>query len=220
MTIDFAVITTYRLQSTIAKSIESLRRAGHGGFINIFAEPNTEFVDMPGTNFIYNQKQLGCFGNYHRALTSLCENSDATHICVLSDDFQYSQDLFKSLAKITHNENFCYAALFTPAGMSLQPCRIRKHGWSTMNMGWKNSWGGLYLFKKSVAKDIIAHDFYTNHLANYEANQQIDHCIPEVCFQLGLDQWFSNPSLADHIGNTSTIGHVHTKWSQGLHFRP
>jgi len=49
-----------------------------------------------------------------------------------------------------------------------------------------------------------------NHLENYEANQQIDLAIPESVFQMGLKQMFHVPSLMNHIGHSSTIGHKHT----------
>jgi hypothetical protein len=220
MGIDFAIITAERETPTIYKSVESLRRVGYSGFIPIIAEPNANYEAIDGTNYLFNKTTLGCFKNFDRALKYLIKNSDAKYICVLSDDFLYTKDLFKNLSKILHNDNLGYAALFTPEHMRNQPCNVRKFGWNKVNLGWGTSWGGLYVFKKDTAKEIIKWEFYQNHLENYSLNQQIDHCVPEVCFQMGLDQWYHNPSLADHIGYNSTIGHEHTKLSRGLRFTP
>ena len=109
-----------------------------------------------------------------------------------------------------------YAALFTPYGMN-RYCG-QKRGWTEFNKGWKNAWGGGYIFKTEVAKQVLEHDFYKDHLKNYKLNQQIDHCIPEVIFQMGLNQYYHNPSFLQHIGDISTIGHKHDRNNKGLNY--
>lgn len=210
--VEIGIITTPR--DTINKSIESLRQS-YTQVINIYAEPGEYNIKDKGVNLKINKKQLGCFGNYHNALSDLIK-TDKEHVLVLSDDFIYTKGIFK---KVPFHGNYGYYALFTPKGMTHPPCRLNKRGWNKINMGWKTSFGGLYLMKTEVAKQILSHPFYLNHLNNYERNQQIDHCIPEVCYQLKLDQWYSNPSLSNHIGFTSTIGHIHSKETSGLNFR-
>lgn len=210
--VEVGIITTPR--NTINKSITSLR-ASFGGVINVYAEPGKYNIEDKGVNLKINKKQLGCFKNYNNALTDLCK-TDKSHVLVLADDFIYTQSMFK---KVPFHGNYGYYALFTPTGMRHPPCSIRKRGWNKINKGWATSFGGLYLMKTEVAREIIKHPFYLNHLNNYEQNQQIDHCIPEVCYRLKLDQWYSNPSLADHIGFDSTIGHIHSKETSGLNFR-
>lgn len=206
-------ITTTPGRDTINKSIASLRQF-YSGIIHIYGEPGGYKINDPGVDLKINKKKLGCFKNFHNALSDLV-TYDNDHVLVLADDFIYTKALFK---KIPFHGNYGYYALFTPKGMTHPPCNLRKRGWNKINMGWATSFGGLYLMKTQVAKQIIEHPFYQNHLNNYKKNQQIDHCIPEVCYQLGLDQWYSNPSLANHIGYQSTIGHTHSKETNGLNF--
>ncbi len=217
--IEVAIITTPRPTPTINMSLQSLRAAGFNDHIHVFAEPGQ--YEIKGNRHLHiSSEKLGCFKNYHRALTHLVNSSIYPFIAVLSDDFVYHSRMYEKITRrLERFPNAGYHALFTPRGMKLDPCNIRKIGWTPINMGWKTSWGGLYVFKKEIAKQIIAHPFYVDHLENYKANQQIDHCIPEVCHQLGYDQFYHNPSFADHIGNASTIGHEHNRLSRGLNFK-
>lgn len=70
-----------------------------------------------------------------------------------------------------------------------------------------------------VAEKVVENKFYQDHLhgrlsgkglPNYAKGKRIDHVIPEVIHQLGLRQLYHAPSLAVHIGITSTLGHRHT----------
>lgn len=212
--IEIGIITTPRINETLNKSIESLRQSFYD-VINVYAEPGEYDIKDQGVNLKINKEKLGCFKNYHNALSDLVTRGKP-HVLVLSDDFVYARNLFK---KIPFNPRCGYYALFTPTGMIHPPCSLTERGWNKVNTGWKTSFGGLYLMKTEMAKRIMEHEFYQNHLNNYEKNQQIDHCIPEVCYQLGLDQWYPNPSLANHIGFSSTIGHIHSKETSGLNFR-
>lgn len=212
--IKLSMITCPRRQPTINFSIGSIRATGYTDTITVFAEPGEYDIKDKGIHLIISKTQLGCFKNFHRAFEF---NSRKQHFfCVLSDDFVYHKAVFKVVQQLMKYDS--YHALYTPDGMRHPPCSIRKKGWQTVNMGWETSFGGLYVVHSEMARKIIAHKDYQNHLNHYKANQQIDHIIPKVCLDLGLDQWFNNPSLAGHIGLTSTIGHIAEK-SKGLNFR-
>lgn len=205
------IITAPRKDPTINRSIKSLRETGYNGVINIYAEPHELNIDDKGVIIKKNKETLGCFKNFDNALKDLIKEG-SEYICVLSDDMVYHRMLLK---KIRFEKN-SYCALYTPTGMMRH--RLKK-GWSTLNLGWANAWGGLYVMHRDTAIKIVEHEFYIDHLENYKANQQIDHCIPEVCYQLGINQYYHNPSLTDHVGFHSTIGHKHTKNDKGLFFR-
>lgn len=207
----FGIITAKRKSPTINRSIKSLRETGYGEVINIYAEPHELNIEDKGVNIKVNKEVLGCFRNFDNALKDLIKGG-SEFICVLSDDVVYTRMLIK---KIRLEDN-SYSALYTPRGMARH--RL-KRGWNTFNKGWANAWGGLYMMHRDTAIKIVNHEFYINHLENYEANQQIDHCIPEVCFQLGINQYYHVPSLTDHIGIHSTIGHTHTQNEKGYMFQ-
>lgn len=213
--VEVAIITAPRQQPTIGQSIKALRYGGHDGVIHVFAEPGSVDPGQDGVEWHQNEETLGCFGNYHHALSWLVENKTGPYVAVLSDDFTYKRNCFKQMP--LPQRTMGYLALYTPTGMRSMIGR-RRGELTVVNRGWGNAWGGLYVFEIDVARKILAHKFYQEHLENYEANQQIDHCIPEVCHRLNLNQYYPNPSLAQHIGNTSTIGHTHTQNERGLNF--
>lgn len=215
---DIGIIAAPRSKNMLEITVPSIRYAGFTDDIHVFAEPET-FIGNIDVEVHENIERLGCFKNYHNALSWLVENSNNPYIIVFSDDFIYSRGTCNALLNRLYDCDYDwgYHALYTPSGMRY--LTKVKRGWNEVQGGWKKSYGGLYVYQTHIAKKIIEHDFYQNHLHNYEANQQIDHAIPETVFQLGLAQYFHNPSFADHIGFESTIGHKHTDREKGLNFK-
>jgi len=210
--LDIAIITTPRGKNTIDNSIGYLRRAGFNELIHVFAEPGSR-IDSPGVKIHHNPIQLGCFKNYHKALKTMIDITNKPYISVLSDDFIYNKHTYSILENSLTKDG--YYAIYSPIGMkSLLPNK----GWNKVNMGWGNAYGGLYVFPVEIARRIINNDYYRNHLNKYEKNQQIDHCIPEVCMIEGINQYYHIPSLSDHTGYKSTIGHKHTGRERGIKF--
>ena len=207
------IITSPRKDPTLNSMLTSLRKVGYKEKVFIYSEPQELTVKDQNVEIKMNDKQLGCFGNFNNALNDLIKVSPHEFICVFSDDFIFSSRMF---SWIRHSWDGYYA-LYTPKGIRNQ--FQMKRGWNKINEGWANIWGGNYMMCKAVAEMIIKHPFYQDHLKNYETNQQIDHCIPEVCHQLKLNQYFHNPSLTNHIGIESTIGHKHSTHEEGLNFR-
>lgn len=149
---------------------------------------------------------VGCFKHYHRVLTDLC-NSDADYVGVFSDDLVYKKGWLDEAVKEL-KDGVGFVACYVPKGV-----RNRfnwSNGWHELKGGWDTAYGGGYLFRKDVAIELLKHPFIINHLNNYEANQQIDHAFPEAVHQMGLKQMFHVPSFINHIGISSTIGHLHT----------
>ncbi len=215
--ISISIITAPRNRQTLKTSVNSLRRSGFEGNITIFAEPETKYIPLDGTYWLFNGKNYGCFKNYTQALHWLVDNSELPYVGVFSDDFTYSRMAYRDACRYISNANeFGSLALYTPTGM--KPI-VHKKGANIINEGWGVTWGGNYIFKKEVAKQLLEHPLYVDHYNNYEKNQQIDHLIPKVLKELKLDQLFINPSLCDHIGFNSTIGHTHTHREKGLNFR-
>jgi len=148
---------------------------------------------------------VGCFKHYYRTLEHLC-NSDADIIGIVSDDVVYCRNWHvKALEQFTDGVGF--VACFTPRGLA--DMNLCKTGVHELNVGWGRSWGGNYLFKKEVAKELLKHPSFIDHRDNYEKNQQIDHIVPQCMLEMGLNQLYIVPSLSNHIGMESTIGHVH-----------
>jgi hypothetical protein len=107
-----------------------------------------------------------------------------------------------------------YVACFVPQGVAR---RYKwKQGFNEVQGGWDKTWGGGYIFRRELALKVLEHPFFINHRDNYAKNQQIDHAVPETIHRMGLKQKFYLPSLINHIGFTSTIGHVHRREDKGV----
>jgi hypothetical protein len=209
--IRIAVMHVPRQSETVGESIISIKNNSKG-VITLMPDGvhDTEYISVQlGIKSHSLGKQVGCFKHYARCLEYLVSISKGNDIiAVLPDDLIYSP--FDNLIEKALTPNVGYCAIYTPRELGRRN-KWKFGGWESVNGGWDSSYGGGYFFRAKVAKQIIEHPFFIDHLNNYEKNQQIDHCIPEVCHQLGLKQLFHVPSLSKHIGLTSTIGHVHTE---------
>lgn len=163
----------------------------------------------------YLGETKGCFRHWYRVLQDLTEQG-TEYVAALEDDIIYSPKWFEVIEEKLSLSETGTVALFTPTGIA------KRYGWSDgwheVNEGWASTWGGSYIMKTEVAKQILESDYLRNHYDNYKLNQQIDHAIPEAVHRLGLKQWLRVPSLVNHIGYTSTIGHRHRPEDEGYKF--
>lgn len=150
---------------------------------------------------------VGCFKHYYRVLEDLCK-SDAEYVVVLSDDILFA-DNWIDIAVSGLKEDVGFVAMYVPNELRRR-FKWQKDGWYEVKGGWDKTYGGGYAYRRETALKMLEHPFMINHRDNYEKNQQIDHCIPEVSHRMGLKQMFYCPSLLKHIGYESTLGHVHT----------
>ena len=206
MKVNVGVMWYPRKQETIQQSLKTI------GKVNVSIYP--DFDSKPpidGYNVISLGGNVGCFKHYYRTLEHLC-STDADIVGVFSDDVVYARNWHnRAIQHLTDNVGF--VACYVPKGLAHR--YTWRRGVHKLNKGWGNQWGGGYLFSKEVAKELLQHPFILNHRDNYKANQQIDHAIPEAIFQMCLNQLYLVPSLINHIGRTSTIGHSWREIDQG-----
>jgi hypothetical protein len=187
-----------RKVETIQQSLKSI------GNVDLTICP--DFDSKPpvnGHNVVHLGGNVGCFKHYYRCLEHLTQ-SDADIVGVFSDDMLYVRNWHNKA--IQHmGKDVGFVSCFVPKGLAHR--YTWRRGVHELNKGWAASWGGGYLFKREVAIELLQHPFMLNHRDNYKANQQIDHAIPEAIYQMGLKQLYIVPSLMNHIGKSSTIGH-------------
>jgi hypothetical protein len=165
-----------------------------------------EFKHQTSAPVKYLGDHAGCFKHYYRVLEDLCK-SDAEYVAVLSDDILFKED-WVNVAISGLKKDVSFVACYVPNELKR---RFKwGDGWHEVKGGWDKTYGGGYVFRRETALKMLEHPFMINHRDNYKANQQIDHCIPEVAHRMGLKQMFYLPSLIKHIGYTSTLGHSHT----------
>lgn len=217
------VITAPRIKDTAKRMLLGLKTVKHiPKKIHVFAEPN---APVPDDNLLVvhqNETQLGCFKNFYHTHKWLLENTACDYILVLADDVKYKstfiQKAFEHIQQI-NIERMGYLALYTPSGMRqfFNDVHGRTPERVILNYGFGGGgWGGCYLMHRKNATRIFRHHAMLDHYENYKANQQFDEIVKECCHQLRLNQYYINPSLFDHIGVTSTIGHQYRAIDKGL----
>ena len=177
-------ITYYpRKEQTIFKSIASLRETFDGRVI-IYCDG----FDIDCGEETIVKENIGCFKHYARSLEHLV-NQGSDEVLLMADDFIYKPNWIKTVYKKINRPKIGFCAIYTPYGLGKKQKWSRGSlGWREINGGFYSSWGGGYVMKTEVAKQLLQHPFFINHRDNYKENQQIDHCIPEVMYRLKLRQ--------------------------------
>lgn len=208
--LELGMITAPRKHPTIQQSITSLRNAGFIQPIHVFAEPESACTETADVLIRYNPERRGCFLNFHHALTTLLAETSQPYLCILQDDILMGKNAWPYLRYIleTSEKPFGYYSLVSYKH-DIFHMKAFRPGWHACTLGW-NSWGGNYVMMTPVARKMVQQPFYQRHLKHYVhqvRNQQIDACVSETCLRMGLDTYLHTPSLSDHIGEESTIGH-------------
>lgn len=182
--IHFGIIhATFREQHTLEKVVASLQAAKVDQY-TIFADDG----------------RWGAWRNFRRALTTLiamCDHGD--RVCVLLDDCVVRPDILSRLDGMKEEVR----TLITIEQDIPHPARDRG-GWVLANHGW-GSWGGLHVFPAAIARAMTMHSFWLSHLD--DPDTPIDAVVFETLRLMGVPVYQHLPSLADHIGETSTLGH-------------
>ncbi len=222
--LSIAILTAPRLKDTARRMLLGMRFVtNRPEVIHLFAEPGSVFPDLDFIEVHQNERTMGCFRNFDQAHRYLIEETDSEWILVMSDDVKYRESWIvraeEYVNKLKHSPDFGYLALYTPVGMKQFFSRNPHKEIIYLNRGWgKGGWGGLYLMRRETAQRMINTKVYQNHKDTYTKNQQFDECVKEAFMELGLDQFYVNPSLFDHVGMTSTIGHNHRALDKGLNW--
>ena len=197
-----------RAREYFAKSIKTIDHK------NVIVYPDGYDFPFPTPLEVRNLgDNVGCFKHYYRVLTDLVENTDSDIVGIFADDLLYSKGWIEKAVKPLEDNKVGYTVCYVPNGLKIR--NGWRDGWNELNGGYASSWGGGYLMKKEIARQVLKHPFVLDHLNNYKKNQQIDHAIPEAIFQMGLRQLFHVPSFINHIGLKSTLGHKHNSWDKG-----
>lgn len=202
-----AITTAPRPRPTLQKTIQSLRRAKFDQPIHIFAEPDSVYIANNQLTYHENDDTLGAFRNYHRALKWLLDNTDDQYIMVCQDDIALNRNARYKLEEFLREQP---KKMETTGYISLYLSRHHKDlgkykGFNEHKIDWHPCfWGALcYVFTRHGLKALLDNQEYKE----YRRNEKID-CIICHCFlQMGFRMWYHSPSLVDHTGNHSTMGH-------------
>lgn len=211
------MITCPRIGLDVQKTIDEVRRGGFHEPIHLFCEPGTPDIE-PERDLIvhHNPVRLGVLGNWAHCLRWLIKNTSADYLMVCEDDVVYCKGARATWEMhVGQASEVGFWSLYTPrrdAGLT-----GNHSGWMARNRG-RDTWGTLAMcFPRSSAERLAAYP----PLSNEDQLQGHTDYIVAECFLLAeIACYYHNPSLVDHVGRVSTIGHNWYDESLGLNFNP
>ena len=192
--VEFAVAVTTvreRILYPLPQTLKSLRAAG---FDNIH-----EVID--------SKKPMGIVGTWVKTLWALWVlNPRATHYIIFQDDILAMKNLREYLAKSEYPENgYCnlctYPENTTP--------KLSTPGWHRATKRGKGA-QALMFDPKAVKALLTSGRLVSKPHDARNADRSLDGMIVEAMEQAGYKEYVHSPSLVDHVGQSSTIGHEPT----------
>lgn len=207
MTLAIAMTTAPRRRPTLRASLESLRAAGFSEDVHLFAEPGTfDVLPRPGdTRTIVHDHptKRGCFGNWKRAVQHLLSTTSAPWILVVQDDTIWAPGSADLLRTQMIAREGVRTGVLSPyvTGKDVLPTFV--DGWNECRIGW-TFWGALaFAMPRDAASDLLRHPRFARH----RGPQQVDAVVATSMLDMRRPTYVHVPSLVDHVGDTSTVGH-------------
>lgn len=199
------VTTAPRRKSTLGRTLHSLEEAGWDR-PRLFVEPSVElpskFADLPATK---RDEIIGAFPNWYLGLSELVmrdPHAEAYLLC--QDDVLFSGNLRDYLEQVLWPApRVGVVSVYCPSHYGLDKpggFHVEDHGWGT--------WGALaYVFPNPSARAILTDSLVVNHRHHGPAAgmRNIDSVVGGWCARSCLPYYVHVPSLAQHIGETSTL---------------
>lgn len=199
------VTTAPRPIPTLPRCLASLAAAGWAT-PRLFVEPGveipTEYAGLPMTR---RDVRLGAFPNWFLGLSELVmrePRAEAYMIC--QDDVVFAARLRDFLErKLWPAPRVGVVSVYAPSHYT----EGKAPGFRDEDRGW-NSWGALaYIFPNPSARAVLCDPVAMNHRHHGPADglRNIDSVVGLWCHRSRLPYYIHIPSLAQHIGETSTI---------------
>ena len=199
------ITTAPRTQPTLKETIDSLRRAGWQQ-LQLFAEPD---VAMPENDpdLIISERplRLGAFPNWYLSLTEMMlRNPKAEAYLICQDDVLFAQNSRDYLERhLWPAAEIGVVSIYCPSHYQ----QNQTPGFVREDRGW-SSWGALaYIFSNPSARLLLSDVAVLSHRGFGPADgmKQIDAVVGLWCERQQLPYYVHSPSLAQHVGETSTI---------------
>jgi hypothetical protein len=209
-----AMIACPRRDFPLTKAIRSLRYGGFSEVLHVFAEPDTPKVSAPNVVWHANPKRLGGFTNYHQALTWLLAQPNE-HLLLAEDDVDYCRGARGRLTRgLNEHPDYTLFNLYTPRR---DGPHLRGSGWQRHNRGSKTNGTLAICYRRDGGiRDYATHPGIVSRLGTKVS-------YDNVMYKFFLDRGFTGcyshlPSLVDHVGPKSNLGHRDGPHRRGLAF--
>lgn len=211
------MIACERPQVDVHEAIAQLRQGGFEGLVHLFCEPGLATLrPMPRVIVHRNPVRRGVMGNWSWCLRWLLEHTSAEFLMVCEDDVAYCRGAYGAWAAGARClTGVGYWSLYTPR----RDKGLVGHqaGWVASNRG-RDSWGTqAMVFPRQSAEIALA---YPPLREEDQMRGPTDAIVAQCFVDAGLPCYYHNPSLADHLGRVSSVGHNWYDDHVGFDFDP
>jgi len=198
-------------------AIDQLRFGGFDDLVHLFCEPGMPPL-RPMARVIehHNPVRRGVMGNWSYCLRWLLEHTSADYLMVCEDDVEYcrgARDAWERSTSVLSQVG--YWSLYTPRRDRELVCK--SEGWTASNRG-RDTWGTQCMcFPRASAALVLRYD----PLHHEDQMRGATDAVVAQCFvDARIPCYYHNPSLANHLGRVSSIGHNWYEDHVGFNFEP
>ncbi|MDB5388806.1 MAG: hypothetical protein JWM11_4452 [Planctomycetaceae bacterium] len=199
------IVSAPRREATLEWCLDSLRRAGWDRprlFIDGLIRIPDRYSQLPVT---WREESIGAWPNTYLALMEMIQRDphvDA-YLLLQDDAFLYDRGNLREYLEAALWPGDCpgIVSLYCP-----QPYNRTEPGWHTRSEPWV--WGAqAFLFSPAAAREFVSSPEVISHrwTGHYEGRVQVDVLLGKWALAHDWPVWFPNPSLVQHVGNTSSI---------------
>jgi hypothetical protein len=199
------VTTAPREHSTLAVTLASLAQAGWRE-PRLFVEPDVELPTVAdGLPRSQRDARLGAFPNFYLGLAELVLRDPQTDAYLMCQD-----DILLAAGTRSYLEKLLWPAdevgvvsLFCASHLA----RGRSQGFYRDERGWQAFGAQAYVFPPDSARRLLTTPSVLEHRVSgpAEGRQNIDAVVGQWCRCESLGYYIHEPSLVQHIGETSTL---------------
>lgn len=196
--------TAPRKNSTLAATLQSLAQAGWPD-VRIFAEPGVLLCLEHSAGVTQRDEPLGAFPNFYLGLAELIMREPrADAYLMVQDDVLFARGLRDYFEEtLWPRPSVGVISAYCPSHYSHR----RSSGYRIVSHGW-HTWGAqAYVFPSASARRLISDLQVVDHrrIGPAEGLRNVDSVVGAWCLRRGLPYYVHIPSLAQHVGHTSTL---------------
>lgn len=202
--------------------VRILMNLRHGGFteeVHIFAEPGTVYPrPSEGICWHENEHKLGGFRNWIGCMDWLWTHTGARYLMICEDDVDYARSSREKVNEILKAEPLSVLSLYLAKRYAKQVGD---------RQGWLNHHYGAHMFgtlAMIMPREFVRQFLDSQNVANAKQQKR------QVSYDCLLYNWLAEtqrarlcrahrPSLADHVGPHSNLGHRDGPHRRGMDFR-
>lgn len=196
------VTTAPRKEPTLARCLSTLAAAGWPECI-VFAEPDSDLRGLPeGTELVTRNRTLGAWPNWLLGLSEMfLRDPRADAYFIVQDDTIFCQQIRELLEAVLWPD----PATGLVSVYSAAPCCHNEVGFHRVK---SEMLGALSVILPNVSVRLLLADFHVvSHRMSpmHDGTKYIDVVVGDWCGRSRRPAYFFSPSLAQHIGDHSTL---------------